>query len=197
MLAHISAAELKLIAFDEAKEKVLKTLKIVDCLPKWYGICYNWYDIVSLKPTNGFVSSVDAGNFSVCLLLVSAYFRQKDRSISDLADKIINQQELRRLYDESKERFFIGFDNGFCGHYDMLCSESRMLSFVFMALYGHPEHYYSLNKEYTPIGGNTLLSWGGTAFEALLSELFFPSPEHSLLFQTAFNHAFVQSKSKT
>lgn len=62
--------------------------------------------------------------------------------------------------------------------------------------YGKSEHYFSLCKEYTPLGGNTLLSWGGTAFEALMPELFFKTPEHSLLYNTAITNAIYQSKTK-
>ena len=196
LLSHLCALRLGLISESVCAERIKRILDIVKSLPKWYGILYNWYHIDSLRPTNGFVSSVDAGNFSIALIIVEEYYRNKDENIFQSAKRILDEQELNKLYDEQKKRFFIGFDNGFTGHYDMLCSESRILSFVYIMRYGKSDHYFSLVKEYTSLGGNTLLSWGGTAFEALMPELFFRTPEHSLLYKTAFTNALYQSKTK-
>ncbi|WP_425058993.1 GH36-type glycosyl hydrolase domain-containing protein [Sporomusa carbonis] len=52
-------------------ERLERTISTVEHLDKWKGHLYNWYDTVTLEPLSPlYVSTVDSGNFAVCLVTV-------------------------------------------------------------------------------------------------------------------------------
>ncbi|SDE38890.1 GH36-type glycosyl hydrolase domain-containing protein [Sporomusa acidovorans] len=52
-------------------ERLERTISTVEHLAKWQGHLYNWYDTVTLEPLPPlYVSTVDSGNFAVCLVVV-------------------------------------------------------------------------------------------------------------------------------
>ncbi len=196
LLSDICAVKMNFISESQCLESIKDQLKKINKLPKWNGILYNWYSVDTLIQTNDFVSSVDEGNILISLLLVRQYYVNIDKTIVAMVDKIISETDLNRLYDEDKELFYVGYSGQYTGHYDMLCSESRILSFVYTMCSGNGKHYLSIPRDYTSQYGNFLLSWGGTAFEALLPELFFKTPEESLLSLTAEKNVLFQIKNK-
>jgi len=94
------------------------------------------------------------------------------------------------LFDPKRELFTIGFnaterrrDTGF---YDLLASESRLLSFVAIAQgQVKQEHWFSLGRLLLASRGDPVLaSWSGSMFEYLMPLLVMPNYENTLLGQT-------------
>lgn len=82
------------------------------------------------------------------------------------------------LYNPQRRLFAIGYnledDRLDRSHYDMLCSEARLTSFVAIAKGDVPaRHWFQLGRSATYSAGQLgLLSWGGTMFEFLMPVLF-------------------------
>lgn len=196
LLAEICAQKLNLSTYEESAEKVRKLLYNVEKLPKWNGLLYNWYFVESGKPTGGFVSSVDEGNFLLALLIVRSFYKGKESRIVESVDRILSQTDLKKLFDRNKNQFYIGYDGGYVGHYDILESEARIISLVYIMLGGDIGHYHALSRDYARDKNGSLLSWGGTAFECLMPELFFGTPEYSVLDNTAQYNVIKQLSTK-
>jgi len=198
LLAEICAYKLKLTTLEDCSRNIIKTLSAIEKMEKWKGNLYNWYDVEKLTPVSKFVSSVDSGNLAACLLIVKEFFRENKNMIGELrAQLLIKDTNLAALYDGAKNLFFLGYDGRkLTGHYDLLSSEARLLSMVFIALYGRNEHFAALHRDYSSLKGNTMLSWSGTMFEYLMPDLFLPLPEYSTLRHTAQNVVDIQKKEK-
>ncbi len=197
LLAEICAEKLNFITEADAVKNINRILDGIKKLPKWYGNLYNWYNAETLLPENRFVSGVDCGNFLACVLITRQYLFSKDKKGTEKAESIVSAADLEKLYDHDKNLFYIGFDGEkFTGHYDLLTSEARILSMVYIAMGGTVRHFYALSREYASGAGNYLLSWGGTLFEVLMPELFFPSPEGSVLYKTAEKNVREQSRNR-
>ena len=118
-------------------------INTIIALPKWNGHLYNWYNITNLKPlTPRYVSSVDSGNFIGYLYVVKQFYNQlenkeKYKNIINEIDKIINDSDFGKLYDEKNRLFSIGFnveENKLTeSYYDLLASEARQASLVAIA----------------------------------------------------------------
>ena len=97
------------------------------------------------------------------------------------------KMDFRFLYNSRRKLFSIGYnvDIGKLdrGHYDLLCSECRIASYLAIAKGDvETEHWFRLGRQATLIDGHyTLLSWGGTMFEFLMPQLFQRSYEGSLI----------------
>ncbi len=198
MLAEICAFYL---GFSTIEDSIINLEEIIDNikkLPKWHGLLFNWYDVKTLKNVNQFVSSVDNGNFFACLLMCREFLKKNSANISTLKiDILIKDFDLKKLYDEKNNLFYIGFDgNSYTGKYDLLASESRILSTLFISFYNNDKHYACLKKDYTSLGGNTLLSWSGTMFEMLMPDIFFPVPRESAIGRSARYTVKRQIKNK-
>ena len=73
LLAAAAARELGIIGIQAMTERIEGTLATLDRMPRWHGHFYNWYDTQTLAVlAPNYVSSVDSGNFSGHLLVVSA-----------------------------------------------------------------------------------------------------------------------------
>ncbi|MFH1664588.1 MAG: glucoamylase family protein, partial [Candidatus Omnitrophota bacterium] len=91
------------------------------------------------------------------------------------------------LYDKAYNLLAIGYNvserrqDGSC--YDLLASESRLASFIGIALGRLPqEHWFALGRLLTSTrGGPALLSWGGSMFEYLMPLLVMPTYDSTLL----------------
>ncbi len=100
------------------------------------------------------------------------------------------KMDFQFLYNPHRKLLSIGFnaDVGKLdrGHYDLLCSECRLSSFLAIAKGDvETEHWFRLGRQATSIDGKyTLLSWGGTMFEFLMPQLFQKSYKGSLLDET-------------
>ena len=103
-------------------------------------------------------------------------------------DKIINETSFKFLYDEKKELFSIGYNEGTLinSYYDLMASEARQASYISIARGEIPKkHWNSMSKNMTSENRyKGLVSWTGTAFEYLMPLLFMPNYELSLWDET-------------
>lgn len=196
LLAEIGGYYLGILSLSESIFNMEKIVSAVEKLDKWEGNLFNWYSVETMKPDRFFVSSVDNGNLLAALLCAKNFCKQNGEGILEKRiEKIMREMRLDRLYDSDNRLFYIGYDgNAFTGHYDLLASEARILSFLFMAFYKKFDHYYALKKDYTGYCGNILLSWSGTMFEMLMPELFFRSPMFSAVHKSAIGTIKKQRK---
>ena len=196
-LCALAAAErLRLLAPDEMARRMEDTLATLEALPKWQGHLYNWYDTRTLEPLEPpFISSVDSGNLAACLLTCAQGVRvllpQLSACYHSLAarmDALAEGMRFTALFDAEAELFRIGVhpleESPSTGHYDLLASESRLLSFVAIMLGQSPvRHWWRLGRLYTRVrgAGQTLISYNGTMFEYLMPLLFQPTVPLTLL----------------
>ncbi len=105
------------------------------------------------------------------------------------------QMDLSFLWDERRQQFSIGYDVASdkrdSGHYDLLASEARILSYVAIAQGQVPaSHWFKLGRQLTIAAGRpALVSWSGSMFEYLMPNLLMPVFHNTLLADTC--HAAV------
>ncbi len=185
MVSCVAARELGLIGEEECRARLEKTAETLERFEKWRGQFYNWYDIRTEKALPPrYVSSVDSGNLAASLLLcamaVSSPLRER-------LEALAQGMELWALYDEEKKLFRIGVEGDSEryseSHYDLLASESRILSLTAMMLGQVPvSHFKHLGRACARVGeGGALISWSGTMFEYLMPCLFLPLWTETLL----------------
>ncbi len=193
----VSARELGLIDAQEMHRRVLQTLTSLEKMEKWRGQLYNWYHTDTLQPLRPrYVSSVDSGNLAACLMLCAHSLEQE--GYADTAQRmevLVRNMDFDALFDKKRKLFLIGMDvenNRLSGsHYDLMASESRILSFVAMMLGQIPlSHWAHLGR--MTAHNQALISWSGTMFEYLMPTLFLPVYRNTLLHQT--NHAVVDAQ---
>ncbi|MBS1970300.1 MAG: hypothetical protein JSU04_08325 [Bdellovibrionales bacterium] len=94
------------------------------------------------------------------------------------------------LYDKNRKLFSIGlrvFENVLdVSYYDLLASESRLLSFIAIAKGDVPvSHWFCLGRSLAQVEkGSALISWSGSMFEYLMPSLVMNTPEGSLIKNT-------------
>lgn len=198
LVSMVCARKMGFIDSRELEGRLINTLSTVKKLESCKGLLYNWYDIFTAEPMNPkYVSSVDLGNYAASLLCVigaaDEYRNELEHfdEISALCNYLVKRCNPSLLYDKSRNLFYIGLTD--CdgkyeydrNRYDMLMSESRILSFVSVAKRWVPvKHYSSLARSYTRADGYMgLCSWSGTAFEFFMPRLFIPSKEGSLVYE--------------
>ncbi len=114
---------------------------------------------------------------------------QRVNELEELARRCdeMARMDFKLLYNTNRELFSIGYNvsqhrlDGSC--YDLLASESRLASYVAVAL-GQVEqtHWFRLGRLLTSAGGHpALISWSGSMFEYLMPMLVMPDYEHTLL----------------
>ncbi|HEX8923486.1 MAG TPA: glucoamylase family protein, partial [Patescibacteria group bacterium] len=189
LVSCLSAYDLGLINKSELLRNLKNTMNSIKKLTRYRGHFYNWYDTSDLSPVKPFfISTVDSGNLLACLIVL----RQACLSLSfdDLAlsiDNLISSCDFGFLYNRERQLFTIGYDlhTGKSGlsYYDLMASEARLTGFLAIALKQVPtRHWYQLARPLTASEGNlALLSWGGSLFETLFSELFLNSYSGSLI----------------
>lgn len=185
MVGCLAARELGLIGGETCAARLGRTMDTLEALEKWKGHLYNWYDTASLAPlAPRYVSAVDSGNLAACLLMAAAGVGGE---LGARMEALARGMDFTALYDGPRKLFHIGYDamSGRLSqaHYDLLASESRILSYTAIALGQAPEkHWFRLGR---PMTGRALVSWSGTLFEYLMPELFLRAPQGSLLGQSA------------
>ncbi|MGI4778466.1 MAG: GH36-type glycosyl hydrolase domain-containing protein [Janthinobacterium lividum] len=180
-------------------QRLRATLDSVDLLEKHRGHLYNWYDTRTLQALPpAYVSSVDSGNMAGHLLAVAqacrAFAADADESVRDRLAFIAQRCELmcramdfRRLYDPKRHLFHIGLrvedDMLDASYYDLLASESRLLSFLAIAKGDVPRrHWMALGRPFLSVGDKPgLKSWSGSMFEYLMPALVMDEPDDGLL----------------
>ncbi len=204
MAACLCAWKMEIIDQSELVKRLSCTTQSLLQLPKWRGQLFNWYDIDTLEPLQPkYVSAVDGGNLAACMMSCSALLMTLggDKKAAQLAakmDELCRAMEFEALFDQKRKLFVIGCDAErerlSASHYDLLASESRILSFAAMALGKVPvKHWARLGRGVARAGKTgALLSWSGTMFEYLMPELLLRAPAHSLLGAT--NAAAVKAQ---
>ena len=159
-------------------------------MEKWRGQLYNWYDIDTLRPLRPrYVSSVDGGNLAAALLTCAAWVRPLDAPLARRLRALAEDMDFACLFDQERKLFRIGADvendRLSASHYDLLASESRILSYVSMMLgQVEPKHFRRLARPCVRLGKEqALVSWSGTMFEYLMPELFMRSRPGTLLYR--------------
>ncbi len=188
----VSARELGLISAEKMHARISQTLISLEKMEKWHGQLYNWYHTDTLEPLRPkYVSSVDSGNLAACLLLCARALELEGfAETAQRIEKLLDVMDFTRLFDQKRKLFVIGMDvenDRLSGsHYDLLASESRILSFTAMMLGQIPiSHWAHLGRMAAPAGhGEALISWSGTMFEYLMPSLLLPVYRGTLLSQT-------------
>lgn len=122
--------------------------------------------------------------------IATSAFDNRLRSVAAQTDELARAMDFRMLFNPQRKLFSIGYNletgrlDG--SHYDMLCSEARIASFLAIAK-GDVEarHWFCLGRPMTEaVNQLALLSWGGTMFEYMMPQLFQHTYEESLLMQS-------------
>jgi len=112
------------------------------------------------------------------------------RSAQALAYQLFSDMDFSLLFDKSRKLFSIGLrvsENTLDpSYYDLLASESRVLSFIAIAKGDVPvSHWFSLGRSLTQVeNGAALVSWSGSMFEYLMPSLVMNTPEGGLIKRT-------------
>lgn len=191
LLSVVAAEDFGFITPDEAARRIDNTLGVLEGLEKWKGHFYNWYDLKSTRPLNGYVSTVDSGNLCVCLVALTRHLYSSGRT--DSAKRVENLYEgadFSALYNAERNLFSLGYDakeerlSDIC--YDLYMSEARSTSYFAVAL-GKvpPKHWGSLSRPIVEsLGYIGMASWSGTAFEYFMPQLFLPLYKGSFAYES-------------
>jgi len=147
-----------------------------------------------LKETSGLTSPAESWLRKLRGSIAGATRRATDRirNLEDMAKQCheLSDIDFSFLYDESHDLFTIGYNvvdhRADAGHYDLLASEARLISFVAVAEgQVSQEHWFALSRLLTSARGNpALLSWSGSMFEYLMPLLVMPTYDNTLLDRT-------------
>ncbi|AVQ81541.1 GH36-type glycosyl hydrolase domain-containing protein [Variovorax sp. PMC12] len=200
LLAACCAREFRWIDTAALLARLSATLDTVDRLQKHEGHLFNWYDTQTLAPLPPrYVSSVDSGNFAGHLVTVAQACRafaaegsqpQEAAALEALAlrcDLLHDSMDFSGLYDAKRHLFHIGLrveENALdASYYDLLASESRLLSFLAIAKGDVPRrHWMALGRPFLLVGFQpSLKSWSGSMFEYVMPALVMTEPEDGLL----------------
>ena len=100
------------------------------------------------------------------------------RDLAEKANSAVTGMDFRFLFDERHQVFHIGYNASTQqldpSYYDLLASEARIASLIAIAKGDVPQsHWQHLGRPVTKVNGKqVLLSWNGTMFEYLMSNLF-------------------------
>ena len=185
MVSCVAARLMGLIDGAECARRLEQTVSTLERLETWRGQFYNWYDVRTEKPMPPrYVSSVDSGNLAASLLLCASL---SEEPLKSRLEALAKRMDLRALYDEERKLFVIGVDTLndrlSASHYDLLASESRLLSVTAIMLgQVSVEHFARLGRACARVGeGGALISWSGTMFEYLMPCLMLPLWPDTLL----------------
>lgn len=197
LLSCLAAHQLGCLERPLMLKRMERTLDSLQKMEKWNGHLYNWYDILTLKALSPrYVSSVDGGNLAGCLYGCAQGLRMMDgqdvrvQALAQGLEKIADQMDFSLLYHAERKLFVIGVDaeTGRASEslYDLMASESRILSFVAVMKGDVPaEHFKRLGRPAVRTrSGAALLSWSGTMFEYLMPRLILPAVRGSMMEQT-------------
>ena len=200
LLACCCAREFGWIDSPALAARLAATLDTIDRLDKHQGHLFNWYDSQSLRMLPpAYVSSVDSGNLAGHLLAVAQACRgfattpQADAEagalgrIAERCEALCAGMDFRGLYDTKRHLFHIGLrveENLLdASYYDLLASESRLLSYLAIAKGDVPRrHWMALGRPFFSVGVKPgLKSWSGSMFEYLMPSLVMDEPVGGLL----------------
>ena len=208
LVALISAEKLRLLPLEQLALRVEAAADALEAMEKWQGHLYNWYSTQSLAPLPpAYVSSVDSGNLAVCMLTAAQGLRvllpdlpPRFHGLPERLDHLVRQMNFTVLFDPSAELFRVGVypdrPENVQPHYDLLASESRLLSYVAIMQGQVPvRHWYRLSRSRAHTRqGQTLLSYSGTMFEYMMPLLFHRPVRGTLLDHALRTTMKVQSR---
>ena len=198
LLSIVSSRDLGYIDTGEMVDLIDLTISTLEKLEKWEGHLYNWYDTETLKPLKPvFVSTVDSGNLLAYLIVLKEGIKEYlgdleegERDLIPRVNKLIEDTDLRPLFNWEKQLFHIGYDleegKLLNIYYDLLASEARTTSYIAISR-GEvpPDHWHRLGKHLVREEGYiSLVSWTGTMFEYLMPILNMKSIKNTLLHET-------------
>ncbi|MDR3263083.1 MAG: hypothetical protein LBT30_02130 [Clostridiales bacterium] len=198
-------------AFEKVVTEAEKIIAAVERLDKYHGHLFNWYDIdTGAVLPSFFVSSVDSANFISALTVLKEFLdvnaagcgegalKERCGGLYKRVKQMIEECNFSALYDFKRNLFYIGHEadntKKFTAHYDLLASESRLLSYL--GTVNSLPCWFKLSRKAAKPYGNTLYSWSGTMFEYLMADIFLKPPEHSLLLKSSRNAAKVQKNTR-
>ena len=189
LLTIVSAYDFGFINKEEALKRISQTIKTIEELSKWNGHLYNWYHTKTLEPLiPRYISSVDSGNFVGYLYTLKSFLKKENQTeLIKKVEKLIQETDFSKLYSPKQRLFSIGYNIEESKltdcYYDLLASEARQTSLVAIAKRDVPaKHWASLGRTLTVLNKyKGLVSWSGTAFEYLMSNITMPEYEGSLL----------------
>lgn len=212
LLASCCAREFGWIDTAVLLARITATLDTVDRMQKHQGHLFNWYHTQTLQLLPpAYVSSVDSGNLAGHLVAVAQACRafaaegcQSDEesaleALAGRCDALHADMDFSGLYDPKRHLFHIGLrveENVLdASYYDLLASESRLLSFLAIAKGDVPRrHWMALGRPFLLVGFQPgLKSWSGSMFEYLMPALVMPEPADGLL-QVANSAAIAEQQ---
>ncbi len=165
--------------------------ELAELLPWWHAgeaVPDSVSEASSLDGLVAGLTRVQSGDRHAARALDALRDRQSRRTqLAEWCARKVRETDFAILYDRERELFSIGVDVDRLqldpNHYDLLASEARLASFIAIALGQVPvTHWFRLGRRATETAdGAALLTWGGTAFEALMPLLFMPSWPDTLL----------------
>ena len=165
-------------------------------LKKWHGHLYNWYDTENgnvLYPS--YVSTVDSGNFFMCLCYIRPFLNSE---CGKIADEMIDEADFTPLFDAKKNLLYIGYNGADgvldAGHYDLAASEA-LICYIFCAGYGKipMSSLLALRRKFS-LKYKCQYSWTGGCFEYLMPWLFVRFPSGSDLYESVLSVVSMQQK---
>lgn len=154
MLSAVAAHALGLIESSVLLLRLSSMAERMERAEKWNGHLYNWYSLSPLTPlAPRYVSTVTAeisrAAFSRAESALAALKTPEAAALGKRLRALAEGMDFRKLYDEKKKLFHIGFDcvSGTLtkSWYDLMASESRLTSFIAIALHQvDPEHWQNL-----------------------------------------------------
>ncbi|MCM1419095.1 MAG: hypothetical protein NC084_09625 [Bacteroides sp.] len=200
LISCISAAELGLIGEEAAETYLARTIATVERLEKYGGNLYNWYSTEDLSTLSPFVSSVDSGNLLCCLVAVRSWLIKKRRSplLPQKIKALLDGADLTIFYNRVRRLFSVGIDartgKQAPNCYDLLMSESRMLSYYAIASgQAEKEHWRALSRLMSRNGSYAgPVAWTGTMFEFFMPELLLESKAGSLSYEALSYAVYCQ-----
>ncbi len=203
----LAARDFGFIGSDVLFTMLNNTFSSIEKLPKYNGNLYNWYDIKTLKVIEPeFVSSVDSGNFMCCLTALKEGLKEYLQESSDLqliinkCESMITECNFDFMFNKNRNLISVGYDVKNCElsqcHYDLLMSESRMMSFFAVAKRKIPlKHWQSLGRQRNRYGLRCAASaWSGTMFEYFMPALFLPAQPSTLAYESLMYCIHCQKK---
>ncbi|OGR50913.1 MAG: hypothetical protein A3I11_06175 [Elusimicrobia bacterium RIFCSPLOWO2_02_FULL_39_32] len=186
------------MGFENRKTAVQKLGKLLESLNKletWKNFPHSWNSLADLKKhKENFISTVDLGNYYAGIIVT----RQTFPELKDQCDQLL-KIDWQDLYDPRAKLLFGGFntEKNEVGswHYDFLGADSRLVSFLAIAMSGVPlQSWSALNRNLEERYGIQYLKpgWqGGGLFMGFMSGLFLDE-EGSLPGLAAGNFAKAQ-----
>ncbi|MFH1800629.1 MAG: glucoamylase family protein [Candidatus Omnitrophota bacterium] len=148
LMGTVAARELKIIAPDQAAQRVQNSLKTLEKMETWKGFFFNFYETTRLGVNRRFISSVDNGWLAIALVVVRQAFPGE---IAKKATVILDRIHFQEFLDPDTNHLAIGYDLDRQGptpyHYGMLVTEARAMSLYAIGKGDiPPEHWWYLYR---------------------------------------------------